>query len=59
MNMDEADMTVAAPLPLPLLVLGDADVDVCADGFCAVPPAQTAQAAQTARSGPEKTGTGE
>ncbi len=36
----------------PLLALGDADADACADGFCAVPPAQTAET-QTAQTGPE------
>ena len=35
MNLDESS-TTAAP---PLLVLGDADAQACADGFCAVPPA--------------------
>jgi len=35
MSMDETSMTAVTPL----LALGDADADACADGFCAVPPA--------------------
>jgi len=44
--MDEAN---AAAVP-PLLLLGDASAEVCADGFCAVPPAQPQD------TGPERTG---
>jgi len=47
---------MAAGVASPLLVLGDVGAEVCADGFCAVPPAQTVRTAET---GPEKTGTGE
>ena len=47
MSMDEAN-TAAVPR---LLLLGEASAEVCADGFCAVPPAQP-QA-----TGPERTGT--
>ena len=36
--MDETSTTAVTPL----LTLGDADAAVCADGFCAVPPAKTA-----------------
>ena len=35
MSMDETSTTAVTPL----LALGDADAAVCADGFCAVPPA--------------------
>ena len=49
MTMNEADNTTAtsaatgaAPLLRPL---GDADAAVCADGFCAVPPAGTSTGA--------------
>ncbi len=42
--MDEAN-TAAVP---PLLLLGDASAEVCADGFCALRPQET---------GPERTGT--
>jgi hypothetical protein len=38
----------------PLLVFGDTDAEVCADGFCAVPPAKTGPEMSTAQ-----TGTGE
>ena len=37
MNPDESSTTAA-----PLLMLGDADAQACADGFCAVPPARPA-----------------
>jgi len=47
MSMDEAN-TAAVPQ---LLLLGEASAEVCADGFCAVPPAQPEEA------GPEQTGT--
>jgi hypothetical protein len=47
MTMDE---TSTATVP-PLLLLGDASAEVCADSFCAVPPAQPQEA------GPEQTGT--
>ncbi len=47
--MDETSTTVVTPL----LVFGDADAGLCADGVCALPPAQTAQA------GPEPEGAAE
>jgi hypothetical protein len=47
MTMDETSTTTVPPL----LLLGDASAEVCADGFCAVPPAQPEEA------GPERTGT--
>ena len=51
MSIDETSTaTVTLPLPLPLL-LGGTSAEVCADGFCAVPPAQPEGA------GPEQTGT--
>ena len=34
--MDRTDVTEPSS---PLLALGEADVAVCTDGFCAVPPA--------------------
>jgi hypothetical protein len=46
--MEQTSTTVVTPL----LVFGDADAEVCADGFCAVPPAQTEE------TGPEQTGAG-
>jgi hypothetical protein len=49
MSMDETSTTTVTPL----LALGDADAAVCADGFCAVPPAKTAQ------TGPEQAGADE
>lgn len=52
--MDETS-TIAVT---PLLALGDADAAVCADGFCAVPPAKTAPA-KTAPTGPEQAGADE
>jgi hypothetical protein len=39
MSMEETSTATATPL----LVLGDADAEACADGFCAVPPAPTAE----------------
>ena len=51
MSMDEAS-TAAVP---PLLLLGDASAEVCADGFCAVPPAQP-QETYAAETGPPRTG---
>ena len=47
--MDETSTTAMTPL----LALGDADAAVCADGFCAVPPATTAP------TGPEQAGVGQ
>jgi hypothetical protein len=47
MSMDETSTATVTPL----LLLGDASAEVCADGFCAVPPAQPEEA------GPEQTGT--
>ena len=47
--MDEISMTAMTPL----LALGDADAAVCADGFCAVPPAKTVP------TGPEQAGADE
>ncbi len=44
MSMDETSTATVTPL----LLLGDASAEVCADGSCAVPPAQA---------GPEQTGT--
>jgi hypothetical protein len=44
--MEQTSTTVVTPL----LVFGDADAEVCADGFCAVP--------QTEETGPEQTGAG-
>ena len=44
MSIDETS-TAAVP---PLLLLGDAGAEVCADGFCAVRPEEA---------GPEQTGT--
>jgi hypothetical protein len=35
MSMNETNTTAVSPL----LALGEADADVCADGFCALPPA--------------------
>jgi hypothetical protein len=59
MSMDETSTTAVTPL----LALGDADAAVCADGFCAVPPAKTAPAktapAKTAQTGPEQAGADE
>lgn len=64
MSMDETSTTAVTPL----LALGDADAAVCADGFCAVPPANTAPAntapaktapAKTAPAGPEQAGAGQ
>jgi hypothetical protein len=49
MSMDETSTTAVTPL----LALGDADAAVCADGFCAVPPAKTAP------TGPEQPGADE
>ena len=49
MNTEETPATAVVPL----LVLGDAGADTCADGFCAVPPAQPEE------TGPEQKGTGE
>jgi hypothetical protein len=49
MSMDETSTTAVTPL----LALGDADAAVCADGFCAVPPAKTAP------TGPEQAGADE
>jgi hypothetical protein len=46
MSMEETSAATATPL----VTLGDADVEACADGFCAVPPAPT---------GAEPGGTGE
>jgi len=46
MSMDETSTATVTPL-----LLGDASAEVCADGFCAVPPAQPEEA------GPERTGT--
>jgi hypothetical protein len=54
MSMDETSTTAVTPL----LALGDADAAVCADGFCAVPPAKTAPA-KTAQTGPEQAGADE
>jgi hypothetical protein len=42
MSMDETNTTAVTPL----LALGDAEANVCADGFCAVPPVQTAETTQ-------------
>jgi len=47
--MDETSTTAVTPL----LVFGDADADVCADGFCAV------QSAPAPEIGREQGGTGE
>jgi hypothetical protein len=64
MSMDETSTTAVTPL----LALGDADAAVCADGFCAFPPAKTAPAktapaktapAKTAQTGPEQAGADE
>ena len=49
MSMDETSATAVTPL----LVIGDADAEACVDGFCAVPPAKTAEIS------PEQRGTGE
>ena len=49
MSMDETSTATVTPL----LLLGDASAEVCADGFCAVPPAKTAP------TGPEQAGAGE
>jgi hypothetical protein len=43
------DQTGDTTPPQPLLVLGDTDAAVCADGFCAVPaPEQAAAKAEAA-----------
>jgi hypothetical protein len=39
MSMDQTNTTAVTPL----LVLGEAEANVCADGFCAVPSVQTAE----------------
>jgi hypothetical protein len=49
MSMDGTSTTAVTPL----LALGGADAAVCADGFCAVPPAKTVL------TGPEQAGSGE
>ena len=49
MNTEKPSTTAVTPL----VALGDADADACADGFCAVPPAQLEE------TGPEQKGTGE
>ena len=48
--MDETN-TAAVP---PLLLLGDAGAEVCADGFCAVPRAQPEAARMPEQAGTEK-----
>jgi hypothetical protein len=48
MSMNETHTTAVTPL----LVLGDAGADACADGFCAVPQAQPEETS------PEGTGAG-
>jgi len=37
MNTEKPSTTAVTPL----VALGDADADACADGFCAVPTAET------------------
>jgi hypothetical protein len=49
MNTEETPATAVVPL----LVLGDAGADTCADGFCAVSPARLEETGQ------EQTGMGE
>ena len=49
MRINETNTTAVTPL----LALGDAGADACADGFCAVPQAQPED------TGPEGTGAGQ